>query len=208
MAVSNAAYGAGGTVGAFKGISAGLRFGSDLTSAYSHQLMASGALIGGRLSRWNYGNVAEGYAADAQGYAAQAGDFQQAGMDRAFIRYWQLGHDIGRIRSKAAGSGIDMSSDIVSRVEGQSRRNAVYDVRQIQRTANANAAGAMDMARSSMVSSAYAKAQGEIEMAGAEATAAANRASASAARNMAWANLIGGIGNSIGGGFMAGAAIA
>jgi len=194
-------------VGALKGVSTGLQFGADLMSAYSYDLQASGALISGQLSQWNYNNQADAYAADASGYAAQAGDMQKAGMDQSYLRFNQLAYDIGRIRTKAAGSGIDLSSDIAARVEGQTRTNATYDVNAIQSTAGANASGAMNMAKNSMISSAYATAQGKIEMYGAEATAAANRASAKAAKNIAWANMIGGMSNAVASGAVTGMAL-
>ena len=159
----------GGIDAAVGGVTTGAKFGSDLSSAYAYGIKAIGAFQSGKLSQWNYDQQAAAYKEDAASYMATAGDYQQEGLDQAFLRYQQLNEDVGRIRATAAGSGIDMSSDIVRRVDAQTRQNAAYDVNKIGQNAANKSQSAVYQARNALINSAYATANGEIAKINADA---------------------------------------
>ena len=182
----------GGIDAAVGGATAGVKFGSDLSSAYAYGIKAIGAFQSGKLSQWDYDRQAAAYKEDAASYMATAGDYQQEGLDQAFLRYQQLNEDVGRIRTNAAGSGIDMSSDVVRRVDAQTRQNAAYDVNKIGRNAANKSQSAISQARNAMVQSAYATANGQIAYANGVAQAKAYRAQQQYANDMAWINLVSG----------------
>jgi hypothetical protein len=192
--------GTGSLVAGAKGLAAGLNFGSDLMSAYSYGLKAKNAELQGQLSKWNYDNQAAAYLEDAHNYAAASGDYQKEGMDSAFLRYQQLNSEIGSIRTTSAGSGIDLSSSIVGRVTAQAKKDADWDVGNIQANAAAKASSAISQTRNAIIQSAYATANGKIAQAGAEAEAAAYRASQKYGQFAAWGNLVSGTLNAFGSG--------
>ncbi len=182
-----------GTLRAATGsMSAGVQYGADLSAANAYGLQAAGAEQQGALSQWSYDQQAKAYAQDALSYSATAGEYQQEGLDQAFLRYQQLNEDVGRIRTAAAGSGIDMSSDVVRRVDAQTRQNAAYDVNKIGRNAANKSQSAISQARNAMVQSAYATANGQIAYANGVAQAKAYRAQQQYAEDMAWLNLVSG----------------
>ena len=121
-------------------------------------------------------------------------------MDNAFIRYQQLNSEIGSIRTTSAGSGIDLSSSIVGRVTAQAKKDADWDVGNIQANAAAKASSAISQTRNAIIQSAYATANGKIAQAGAEAEAAAYRASQKYGQFAAWGNLVSGTLNAFGSG--------
>lgn len=190
--VSNTGVALGTLRAATGGLSAGVQYGADLSAANAYGLQAAGAEQQGALSQWSYDQQAKAYAQDALSYSATAGEYQQEGLDQAFLRYQQLNEDVGRIRTAAAGSGIDMSSDVVRRVDAQTRQNAAYDVNKIGRNAANKSQSAISQARNAMVQSAYATANGQIAYANGVAQAKAYRAQQQYASDMAWLNLVSG----------------
>ena len=186
----------GGIDAAVGGATTGARFGSDLSSAYAYGIKAIGAFQSGKLSQWDYDRQAAAYKEDAASYMATAGDYQQEGLDQAFLRYQQLNEDVGRIRTAAAGSGIDMSSDVVRRVDAQTRQNAAYDVNKIGRNAANKSQSAVYQARNALINSAYATANGKIAYYNGIAQADAYRNQQNLGTKMAWANLVSGTANS------------
>lgn len=186
----------GGLDAAFGVSATGLKFGSDLSSAYAYGIQAMGAYQSGKLSQWNYDQQAAAYKEDAASYMATAGDYQQEGLDQAFLRYQQLNEDVGRIRATAAGSGVDLSSDVVRRVDAQTRQNAAYDVNKIGQNAANKAQSAVYQARNALVNSAYATANGKIAYYNGIAQADAYRNQQNLGTKLAWTNLVSGVAQS------------
>ena len=86
---------------------------------------------------------------DAQTYIVSAGKAQRAGEEAAVNRYLQLGQDIGRIYSGAAGGNIEASSGVVRNTVSSARLMADRDVKAINASAADQANAYVAQARSS-----------------------------------------------------------
>ena len=134
-------------------------------SAYKSQakLSASDARFQGKLQ-------SEDLARQGESAVKNIGIVQRQGIDSATLRYNALGAEIARQRVSAAGSGIDLSSNAVSKVEQASRRNAAWDVSRISRNTkiaadnyNAQAEMAFRNSAFAQINSEYAAKQAEIQ---------------------------------------------
>lgn len=95
--------------------------------------------------------------------AQGVGDIQRQGLDRAVLRYNALAREIGEQRSRGAGTGIDLSSDVVSRAEHSSRRAAAWDVGKIAEQTRQSANEQSLRAMSAFASAAYSRIQGDYQ---------------------------------------------
>jgi len=135
------------------------------------------------LADWRAGQ----YGRQADDLFAQAGDYQEQGQKEAQIRTLQLGRDVGRIYSGAAGAGIDASSRIAVAAERAARSEAARDVGEI-------AADAAGRARTSIAQSVTARQDAVF----ARADAKQLRANAKWAKNAGYLQLAGGMLSALG----------
>lgn len=178
----------GGASGVFMGIGAGLQFGGNLTSAYSARLAGQG-------QAWNYKQQAKRYLLDAKDAMLSVGGIQYQSQDAMAMRYDQLARDVAQMRTQAAASGIDLSSDAASRIERANRTYAAWDVARLAEQGQSEANAAVLAARNARIESAYAKANAEIARIGAKMQYKAGMVSA-------WAGLIGGTAQAAGMSYM------
>ena len=151
----------------------GAKYGNSLLNAWGYGNQAFAAYQNGVFQKWGYDMQAAAYRQDAKSYAATAGEYQREGNDEAYLRYQQLNYDVGRIRTAAAGSGIDLSSDVVKRTDAQTRAYADYDVTRIQRNAANKGQSAISQARNALINAAYATANGKLALANGKSQAMA-----------------------------------
>jgi len=133
----------------------------------------AGIMMSGAIEQ-NAANMASAYRWQGQMAAAEQqrigeaavkniGRVQEEGLDAAMIRYNALGREVSQQRVAAAGSGIDLSSRTVGKVEETSRKNASWDVAHISEQAKTAADNYNDLAEAAFRNSAYAKISGEYQ---------------------------------------------
>lgn len=113
------------------------------TKYYEAKANSNMMRINAQLTRYN----AKAHLEDAESAMMHAGEVQRAGEEGAVNRYLQLGQDIGRIYSGAAGGGIDVSSKVVGQVDSAARTMAQRDVDAMNRSTAQAANQYVDEAR-------------------------------------------------------------
>jgi len=129
-----------------------MSFGSDLSDSIGSYAASGAKAFSARMG-------ARGYDEQARMHARNVGAVQLETNDRIALRYDALMREISRQRVTAAGSGIDLSSRVVSRAETSSRAGARWDVDRISRTGQAQAYAENRNALAARKSSIWARAE-------------------------------------------------
>lgn len=95
--------------------------------------------------------------------AWNAGEAQREGREAAALRYDALEREIAAQRVHAAGSGIDMSSDVAARAERSSRKAAAQDVEKMERSAYYRALNYNRGAQNAFFNADQARIQGDLQ---------------------------------------------
>jgi len=132
-----------------------LKFGSGLSDAIGQYAASSAKSFTSKMS-------ARGYEEQAKMHARNVGAIQLETNDRIALRYDALKREISQQRVTAAGSGIDLSSRVVSRAETSSRLGARWDVDRIAKTGQARAYAENRNALAARKSSLWARAEARI----------------------------------------------
>ena len=101
---------------------------------------------------------AANYDALADYYLREAGNFQMQGRDERTMRGLQLGQDKGRIVAQASGSGIDVTSKVVTKTIADTVKSAYHDYETSAWNEYQKAYGAMSQSRASRVNAANQRA--------------------------------------------------
>lgn len=127
MAYNWAAFGMGS-------LGTGLKLGADIVqigmnelSFASKNIQATASLTQSMANQGSYKSQAKSFRTAAQDAVKAAGRVQEQGRQAREMRLVQLGQDKGRIVASAAGSGIEASSKVVSKILKDTVKSAYND---------------------------------------------------------------------------------
>ena len=135
---------------------AGADIGDALVSPYAARSKASAL-------RWQGRQQQKALREQGKLLAWNAGEAQREGREAAALRYDALGREIAAQRVHAAGSGIDMSSDVAARAERSSRKAAAQDVDKMARSAYYRALNYNRGAQNAFFNADQARIQGDLQ---------------------------------------------
>ena len=146
---------------------AGADIGDAMVSPYAARSKASAL-------RWQGRQQQKALREQGKLLAWNAGEAQREGLEAAALRYDALGREIAAQRVRAAGSGIDMSSDVAARAERSSRKAAAQDVDKMARSAYYRALNYNRGAQNAFFNADQARIQGDLQAKIAKANGWAN----------------------------------
>jgi len=163
MAYNWAAFGMGS-------VGAGLKLGADIVQIGMNELsfaakniQATASLTQSMANQGSYKSQAKSFRIAAQDAVKAAGRVQEQGRQAREMRLVQLGQDKGRIVASAAGSGIEASSKVVSKVLKDTVKSAYNDTEVIAQNEKQMAQEKLNESLAMQINAVRADANADIE---------------------------------------------